>query len=278
MCSAMPLRIALIGSSALAGRSLRAPGRGLRRRGRRWRRCRRGGCAPARRAARPGAARPARRDSMKARMSFFVTRPPWPVPCTWPTSTPCSAAIRATTGETNVFAVAARRRCRPAAARGRAARLRGAGVSALEAAAARRRRPRRSRAPAARARGSARRRPAPSGAITASFVPTSTVSPSWTRIFWTTPVPGSAPRCRPCRSRSRAAARRPRSARPRCFSHFVIVPSETDTPIWGMTTSIAVPSPSVRRQLPEPGDDVLDLRDVGLLERRRERHRACRAR
>ena len=26
---------------------------------------------------------------------------------------------------------------------------------------------------------------------------------------------------------------------PSCFSHFVIVPSETDTPIWGMTTSIA---------------------------------------
>jgi len=26
---------------------------------------------------------------------------------------------------------------------------------------------------------------------------------------------------------------------PCCFSHFVIVPSETDTPICGMTTSIA---------------------------------------
>jgi hypothetical protein len=51
---------------------------------------------------------------------------------------------------------------------------------------------------------------APSGAITASFVPTSTVSPSCTRICWTTPEPGSAPRCRPCRSRSRAATRRPR--------------------------------------------------------------------
>ena len=27
---------------------------------------------------------------------------------------------------------------------------------------------------------------------------------------------------------------------PTCFSHFVIVPSDTETPIWGMTTSIAV--------------------------------------
>ena len=50
---------------------------------------------------------------------------------------------------------------------------------------------------------------------------------------------GSAPRCRPCRSRSRAATRRPRSARPPAFSHFVIVPSETETPICGMTTSTA---------------------------------------
>ena len=30
-------------------------------------------------------------------------------------------------------------------------------------------------------------------------------------------------------------------ASPGCFSHFVIVPSETDTPICGITTSICVP-------------------------------------
>jgi hypothetical protein len=36
-------------------------------------------------------------------MSFLVTRPPRPVPETWFTSTPCSEAILATTGETNVF-------------------------------------------------------------------------------------------------------------------------------------------------------------------------------
>ena len=34
-------------------------------------------------------------------MSFFVTRPPVPVPGTWDGSIPCSEAIRATTGETN---------------------------------------------------------------------------------------------------------------------------------------------------------------------------------
>src|SRR5919205_767818 len=36
-------------------------------------------------------------------MSFFVTRPPAPVPATWLGSTPCSDAIRATTGETNAL-------------------------------------------------------------------------------------------------------------------------------------------------------------------------------
>ena len=50
-------------------------------------------------AAGAGAAAP---DSMKARMSFFVTRPPCPVPWTAFGSTPCSAAMRATTGDTNV--------------------------------------------------------------------------------------------------------------------------------------------------------------------------------
>ena len=41
-------------------------------------------------------------DSTKARMSFFVTRPSRPVPGIVLGSMPCSAAIRATTGETNV--------------------------------------------------------------------------------------------------------------------------------------------------------------------------------
>ena len=43
-------------------------------------------------------------DSMKSRMSFLVTRPPRPLPGTCCTSTPCSEAIRATTGETKLGA------------------------------------------------------------------------------------------------------------------------------------------------------------------------------
>ena len=53
--------------------------------------------------------------SMKARMSFFVTRPPRPVPWTWPGSTPCSAAMRATTGETKLLPLPLA--CRPRLAR-----------------------------------------------------------------------------------------------------------------------------------------------------------------
>ena len=42
-------------------------------------------------------------------MSFFVTRPPVPVPGTVDGSTPCSAAMRATTGDTNVLPFRLRR-------------------------------------------------------------------------------------------------------------------------------------------------------------------------
>ncbi len=53
-------------------------------------------------AAGAGVAAAAPAASMCVRMSFLVTRPPVPVPVTVCGSTPCSAAMRATTGETNV--------------------------------------------------------------------------------------------------------------------------------------------------------------------------------
>ena len=190
-------------------------------------------------------------DSMKARMSFLVTRPPVPVPGTRPGSTPCSAAIRATTGETNVLPFL---RClRPGAVRRRRARRRrvgrpatsvrrgtgrrrrfggdrrlglrsGSGGAGVGSGSARRRRPARSARARCRRRrsrpprpGSGRRRP----------------------------HRGSAPPCRPCPWRSRAAARRARPCSPACFSHLVTVPSETDTPICGITTSVWVPVATV---------------------------------
>ena len=85
------------------------------------------------------------------------------------------------------------------------------------------------------------RRVAPSGAITASTVPTSTVSPSWTRILATTPSPGLGTSVSTLSVEiSSSGSSRPIGS-PSCLSHFVIVPSETDTPIWGMTTSVCVP-------------------------------------
>ena len=177
-----------------------------------------GGC----RGRRPRRRRCAAPDSMKARMSFFVTRPPAPVPGTVDGSTPCSAAIRATTGETKLVPFPAR------LGRGRGAGAGAAGAAAGSGRAAGAARARLGGDDAARLGGARRRQAArlggrlgrgsaaadPAGAIVASTVPTSTVCPSATRIWRRRPRPGSAPRCRPCRSRSRAAARPARSARP----------------------------------------------------------------
>ena len=100
-------------------------------------------------------------------MSFFVTRPPVPVPGTFAGSIPCSEAIRATTGETNDLPFSL-----------------GATGSAL-------RNPAPPVAQLARARGVCAGAAAPaSPPMRASTVPTSTVAPSSTRISLTTPDAG----------------------------------------------------------------------------------------
>ena len=218
-----------------------------------------------------GAAAP---DSMKPRMSFFVTRPPVPVPGTTDGSIPCSAAIRATTGETNVLpfpaaeavAVASRcgsglgrrrRRCdgrsevRLGRGRGRLrdGRRLGDGCDGL----GERRRLGDSRGNGLGGGGLRGSDAAPAGAMRARTVPTSTVSPSWTRISATTPSPGLGTSVSTLSVEiSRSGSSRP-IASPTCLSHLVTVPSETDTPIWGITTSVCVPvdtiPPSRRRAL-----------------------------
>ena len=50
---------------------------------------------------------------------------------------------------------------------------------------------------------------------------------------------------RPCRSRSRTAARRARPCRPTFLIQRTIVPSAIDSPICGITTSVAIGSPSL---------------------------------
>ena len=169
-------------------------------------------------------------------MSFFVTRPPVPVPWTAFGSTPCSEAIRATTGETKVRPLPDAGAAAGAGAGGGAGGV-GWAVSvaaASEASAA-------SCVAGSGGASGAAAGAAPSGAITASTVPTSTVSPSWTRICATTPSAGLGTSVSTLSVEISSSG----SSRPMCspsdLSHFVIVPSETDTPIWGMTTSVCVP-------------------------------------
>ena len=112
-------------------------------------------------------------------MSFFVTRPPVPVPGTVEGSMPCSAAMRATTGETNVFpfpvaagvtgaGAAAGSTTGAAAGGGGAGAATGSGGAGTGSGAA--------------GAGSTGAGAAPAGVMTARIVPTSTVSPSCTLI------------------------------------------------------------------------------------------------
>jgi hypothetical protein len=136
---------------------------------------------------------------MKFRMSFFVTRPPRPVPGTWVTSTSCSEAIRATTGETKLFPSPLTSGAAGAAGSGAASGSGsaagtsgavGAGVSALETAVVSAAASVVVCSAAAPSVDGASAAASPGAPITASRVPTSTVSPSWTRICCTTPDPG----------------------------------------------------------------------------------------
>ena len=112
--------------------------------------------------------------------------------------------------------------------------------------------------------------------MVASTVPTVTVSPSGTTIPPSTPAAGagtsvSTLSVRISSSGSSASTEISHSD----FSHFVTVPSDTETPIWGITTSTAVPVAmgaflleSVCGELAQSEDDVLDLWQEALLERR----------
>jgi len=75
----------------------------------------------------------------------------------------------------------------------------------------------------------------------ARTVPTSTVCPSPTRISETTPSPGLGTSVSTLSVEISSSASSWAIASPGCLSYFVIVPSETETPICGITTSICVP-------------------------------------
>ncbi len=229
MWSAMPLRIALIGSTcwppaagrgAAGGRSCGSVGGG------------RGLLGGLRRAA--GAPR-----SMNARMSFLVTRPPWPVPGTEPTSTPCSAAIRATTGETNVLPLSLTRAGSGGGGdrRGRLGARRGAASRGLGG---RRLRGRLGVCPGS---GSGAGWPAARRAVGRDL---GELRPDVDRLaFLDEDLLDDAA----ARARHLGVDLVGRDLEQRLVGldglalvpePFAIVPSETETPIWGMTTSIAV--------------------------------------
>ena len=91
---------------------------------------------------------------------------------------------------------------------------------------------------------------APSAAIRARIVPTSTVSPSLTRISVTTPVPGDGTSVSTLSVEISSSVSSASMCSPTCFSHLVTVPSETETPICGMTTSTAIPVAISTRSTP----------------------------
>ncbi len=83
--------------------------------------------------------------------------------------------------------------------------------------------------------------PASPEVITAMRVPTSTVSPSGTRISETTPLPGDGTSVSTLSVEISTIVSSASTRSPTCFRQRVIVPSDTLTPIWGITTSTAVP-------------------------------------
>ena len=79
--------------------------------------------------------------------------------------------------------------------------------------------------------------PRPRARSPRASVPTSTVSPSWTRICCTTPEAGLGTSVSTLSVEISSSDSSASIGSPSAFSHFVIVPSETETPIWGITTS-----------------------------------------
>ena len=177
---------------------------------------------------------------MNERMSFFVTRPPVPVPGTDVGSIPCSAAMRATTGETKVLPLpAAGAATGGAGGAGAGAAATGAGSgSGAGAPAARAREPELAR----RARGSSSGRDLGAGRRDRREH-----GPDLDRLSFldedlvTTPSAGLGTSVSTLSVEiSSSGSSRPIES-PTWRSHFVIVPSETETPIWGITTSVWVP-------------------------------------
>ena len=255
MWSAIPRRIAVIGSSCspgaaatarrcrrrLRGRFGRGCGSRLRRRSRSWSGLGGSGRGGSGRFCRAEPRRHPTRRTGGCPSSSLVP-PMW----TLDTSTLCSAMMRATTGDSS--SNPARRSSAPTAAVREPVREWPRRRSCCLG--ARRPEPRRglSGRRLGRSLGLRSRRASTTADDRASFVPTSTVSPSWTRI-WVDPLAGLGTSVSTLSVEISSSDSSASICSPSCLSHFVIVPSETETPIWGITTSTASVVATLRVQV-----------------------------
>src|ERR671921_222317 len=178
-------------------------------------------------------------------MSFLVTRPPVPVPGISAISTPCSSAIRRTTGEERVrrsvsassisprplpsLSARATARCLSVSCAAGWASVPEAGNSSVGESAA-----------TFSCGGASAAGESPSSATSAISVPTSTVEPSETRNFWIVPATGEG---------NSALTLSVSTSSPSDLSQRVIVPSVTLSPSCGIVTGLATAPPLVARQL-----------------------------
>ena len=177
-------------------------------------------------------------SSRNASTSFFVTRPPRPLPSICERSRSCSAAMRATTGDV---------RWAPLPLRGGAF---SAGAGAAFGASF-------GVSMACASPGLA------SVASRASTVPTSTVVPTSTRISVRRPAAGDGQSVSILSVEISQIVSSYSTQSPTCFFHSTIVPSETLTPICGIVTSTV----SVAEELTGGLLHAVDAGQDGLLER-----------
>ncbi len=176
-------------------------------------------------------------------MSCLVTRPPMPDPAIWPMSTPCSFAIRRTSGEdfwwpaAGADGSAGADGCRGGAtgavgAEGAAARCRGCRRGAAAGA---------HRVPSHGGIGGRRHlATSPATPIVATTLLTGTVSPSLTAIDVSTPAAGDGISASTLSVEISKSGSSRSTESPTFLIQRTIVPSAIDSPICGITTGVDI--------------------------------------
>ena len=179
---------------------------------------------------------------MKPVMSFFVTRPEMPVPFSPVISMPCSFAILRTSGEDRVRRRSARVASAPAGLAGAGAAFTATGAAVTPAPSG----PVSPGAAAGAAAGidaAAVLAPAagcsPFAPMRATTLFTGTVSPSLTVISSTTPAPGDGISASTLSVEISKRGSSLSIGSPTFLIQRTIVPYAIDSPIWGITTSVA---------------------------------------